>query len=178
MDTTTTFTTNQTAETPPRRRRLDAHTMAVSGLVFGLFAMAASMFAVALAAQAADEARDATSAASKGTVSTTEGSTASQHGATGDAPAGGAGPVAATVTLKEFSLGPAAVTVAAGSALRVDNSGSIPHNLTIESKATPLLDHSGSADLQLGGLAAGTYTMRCTVPGHEAAGMRGTVTIQ
>jgi plastocyanin len=146
--------------------------MAMSGLVFGLFAMAASMFAVALAAQAADEARNGTRAAGTDTASNQEASAGGHTAAEGD------GPIAATVTVKEFRIEPAAITVPAGSAVRVENGGSIAHNLSIETRATPLLDHNKSADLQLGGLAAGSYTMRCTVPGHEAAGMKGTVTIQ
>lgn len=165
-------TTYATPEASPRRPRLDSRTMALSGLVFGLFAMATSMFAVAIAAQAADEARNAAPAASSGTASNQGGATA------GHTSAESAGPVAATVALKEFRIEPATVTIPAGSALRVENGGSIPHNLSIDSKETALLDAKRSADLQLGGLAAGTYTMRCTVPGHEAAGMKGTVTIK
>jgi uncharacterized cupredoxin-like copper-binding protein len=40
-----------------------------------------------------------------------------------------------------------------------------------------MLDKGMSADLDLARLAPGTYTMRCDVAGHEAAGMKGILTI-
>lgn len=151
------------APAPPRRRRLlqDANTMALAALVFGVWALAASMFAVALAAQAAGDADRAGNAAAV-------------------APA--AAPAAGTtaVTLKEFAITPATLTVGAGATLRVENAGAITHNLVIDGKgkATPMLDKGASADLVLAGLAPGTHAFRCDVPGHEAAGMKGSLTVQ
>lgn len=139
----------------PRRGLLqDANTMALSALVFGVWALAASMFAVALAAQAVQDAR------SSGTGGTTSQSS------------GG------TLTLKEFAIDPGTLIVAAGTTLRVENAGSVTHNLSIDGSATPMLEKGMSANLDLASLAPGTYTMRCDVAGHEAAGMKGSLTIK
>ena len=56
----------------------------------------------------------------------------------------------------------------------------MPHNFTIMkgSKvigATPTF--AGGAKALTVKLAAGTYTFECTVPGHAAAGMKGTLTV-
>jgi plastocyanin len=59
------------------------------------------------------------------------------------------------------------------------NESLVPHNLTIASSngtvlgATPTF-HGGSQVLTIK-LKRGTYTFYCTVPGHRAAGMQGTL---
>ena len=134
----------------------NAYTLALSGVIFGLFALAASIFAVALAGQAAREARQRSAA-----------------------PTGGASAAAtATVALREFALQPTSLTISAGTALRVQNTGTIVHNLSVDGIAAPMLDKGASADLDLSALRPGSYTMRCDVVGHEAAGMKGVLTIQ
>jgi plastocyanin len=60
------------------------------------------------------------------------------------------------------------------------NQASVGHNFTIEQNgkalaATPTFQ-GGSKTLKVG-LRPGTYTFLCTVPGHAAAGMKGTLTI-
>jgi plastocyanin len=60
------------------------------------------------------------------------------------------------------------------------NRASIGHNFTIERDgkvvaATPTFQ-GGTKTLKVG-LSPGTYTFLCTVPGHAAAGMKGTLTI-
>jgi plastocyanin len=60
------------------------------------------------------------------------------------------------------------------------NQASLDHNFTIERNgkvvaATPTFQ-GGSKTLKVG-LSPGTYTFLCTVPGHAAAGMKGTLTI-
>jgi manganese oxidase len=42
---------------------------------------------------------------------------------------------------------------------------------------TPMLQPGESASLDLSGLDDGTYTVICTVPGHEAAGMVATLQV-
>ena len=61
------------------------------------------------------------------------------------------------------------------------NSSMVPHNLTIEQGssvvgATPTFS-GGSKTLSVT-LKAGTYTFFCSVDGHRAAGMQGTLTVQ
>jgi FtsP/CotA-like multicopper oxidase with cupredoxin domain len=90
---------------------------------------------------------------------------------------GGAGP--ATVELSEFALTPASVSVAAGGSLEVVNGGTAPHNLSITGTDIATSDLAGgeSETLDLSSLEPGDYTMICTIPGHEDAGMSGTVTV-
>ena len=88
-----------------------------------------------------------------------------------------AGPTSVTVHLSEFSVEPADVTVASGGTLEVMNMGTMTHNLAVKDTplATPMISAGGAAELKLGNLAAGTYTIYCQVPGHDAAGMHATL---
>jgi len=61
------------------------------------------------------------------------------------------------------------------------NSSPVPHNVTIEGAgkqlgATPTFQ-GGSKTLTLN-LQPGTYKFFCSVPGHRAAGMEGTLTVE
>ncbi|HEU0318849.1 MAG TPA: plastocyanin/azurin family copper-binding protein, partial [Solirubrobacteraceae bacterium] len=61
------------------------------------------------------------------------------------------------------------------------NASPIGHNLAVTKAGkvlgmTPIFQGGGTKDLVLT-LAAGTYTFLCTVPGHAAAGMQGTLTV-
>jgi plastocyanin len=63
------------------------------------------------------------------------------------------------------------------------NKSSVPHNVTITGSGNKKLgataDISGSsAVLKLKGVKAGTYTFFCSIPGHEQAGMKGTLTVR
>jgi nitrite reductase (NO-forming) len=94
----------------------------------------------------------------------------------GGASAGGsteAAPSTASVSLKDFAIQPESVTVAEHGTLHVTNSGAIEHNLAVrdEDVATSMLAAGSMEDLSVDGLAAGSYTLFCEVPGHEAAGM-------
>ena len=99
--------------------------------------------------------------------------------ATAEAPAQQAGP-ATTVQVREseFKIVPAPATVPAAGKVTfvVTNAGKIQHDLTLEgagvsaSTKTPLISSGKSAKLTVT-LAAGTYTLYCSVPGHRAAGM-------
>jgi FtsP/CotA-like multicopper oxidase with cupredoxin domain len=85
----------------------------------------------------------------------------------------------ATVALSEFAIEPDAVTVGLDGDIEVTNTGSVEHNLAIEGEdvRTPNLAAGESANLSVGDLPAGEYTMLCEIPGHADAGMTGTVTI-
>lgn len=86
----------------------------------------------------------------------------------------------ADVTLGEFEISPAEVTVAAGTpvTLRVRNEGTIDHDLEVEGLGgTALIASGGTEALQLGALEPGEYALRCTVAGHEGAGMTGVLRV-
>ena len=60
------------------------------------------------------------------------------------------------------------------------NSGSQVHNLSFPalSKDSGDIQPGQTATMDLGVLAAGTYDMVCTIAGHAAAGMTGTLVVE
>ena len=58
------------------------------------------------------------------------------------------------------------------------NDGRIPHDLAIKQTGdkTKLIQPGGTAELKVT-LKAGTYELYCSVPGHEAAGMKLNITV-
>jgi uncharacterized cupredoxin-like copper-binding protein len=59
----------------------------------------------------------------------------------------------------------------------VKNAGKIPHDLAIKGgEKTKLIQAGGTAQLTVT-LKAGKYHLYCTVPGHEAAGMKVDITV-
>ncbi|HQZ34464.1 MAG TPA: multicopper oxidase domain-containing protein [Ilumatobacteraceae bacterium] len=87
------------------------------------------------------------------------------------------GPSSASVSLKEFSIDDASVAV--GGMLQIKNAGSVPHNLIIDGTdvKTGDLGSGDSEALMLGGVAPGTYTVYCNIPGHRDAGMEAQLTV-
>ncbi|MBV8395874.1 MAG: hypothetical protein JO064_06400 [Actinobacteria bacterium] len=55
----------------------------------------------------------------------------------------------------------------------VTNQGALKHDFNIGGKTTPQLAKGKSAKLTVT-LKKGSFTYKCTVPGHAAAGMKGT----
>jgi FtsP/CotA-like multicopper oxidase with cupredoxin domain len=92
---------------------------------------------------------------------------------------GATAPGTVEVSMKELSITPATITVAAGGSLHIVNSGAIPHNFSIQGTdlKTPDLGAGESAHLELGDLEPGSYEVLCEVPGHAGGGMTGTMTI-
>jgi uncharacterized cupredoxin-like copper-binding protein len=90
-----------------------------------------------------------------------------------DVEAGAAGAAPVTVTLDDSSITPEVAVAPLGGSLEVVNQGSGPHNLTVkgEDLATEDIAAGASASLDISALAAGTYTIICSIPGHEAGGM-------
>jgi len=145
------------SDPPATRSRpgLNTDTLALGGLFVAMFAFLAAVLAVAIATRAADEHR---MLAASGTTAT---------------PA-----AATTIALSEFSLDPQDLSVPEGTtSVQVRNDGAIVHNLSIDSVASPMLDAGETTELDVSSLPPGTYSMRCDVAGHEAAGMKGSFTI-
>jgi plastocyanin len=58
------------------------------------------------------------------------------------------------------------------------NIGHIAHDFKIAGKKTPLLQPGKSATLSVRIAKAGRYRYLCTVPGHAAAGMKGSFVVK
>ena len=83
------------------------------------------------------------------------------------------------VSEAEFKITVASTDFKAGEiAFEAKNDGKIPHDLAIKgtSDKTKLIPPGGSAELKVT-LKPGKYELYCTVPGHEAAGMRLNITV-
>jgi uncharacterized cupredoxin-like copper-binding protein len=100
------------------------------------------------------------------------------------APAGTQAPGAAVskIGLSEFKFSPASATVKKGSTITVVSQGSLPHDLRLRKASqakggTAILAPGKQTTLEVN-VAAGTYEMYCSVPGHEQSGMKGTFTVQ
>jgi uncharacterized cupredoxin-like copper-binding protein len=89
---------------------------------------------------------------------------------------------ATTVTVTEgtpeFSIKLNLKSVKAGPVtFKVTNKGNLPHDFKIGGKKTPLLQSGKSATITVT-LKKGKAAYLCTVSGHAAAGMKGTLTVQ
>ena len=84
--------------------------------------------------------------------------------------------VKVTATEFKFALSPASAK--AGSVtFTLVNKGHISHDFAIAGKKTPVIGPGKTATLTVT-LKAGKYPYKCTVPGHAAAGMKGTFTVK
>ncbi len=130
-------------------------TRAVAAFIFGLFAVLISIFAVGLAGRAVSEARDS-----------------------GDDGGGTpAGVETSEITMSDFAFDPAEVAVAAGAVLTLVNDGALVHNMSVDGTASDMVEAGAEGELDLTGVAPGTYVFRCDVPGHAESGMVGTITV-
>jgi plastocyanin len=83
-----------------------------------------------------------------------------------------------TVTATEFKFALSATSVPHGTVtFKVVNKGALAHDFSINGKKTPLINAKGSATLTVTFAKAGSYPYTCTVPGHAAAGMKGTLKV-
>ncbi len=89
-------------------------------------------------------------------------------------------PQATTVqaTESEFKIELSSTELKAGKVtFDVKNAGKIPHDLAIKGgEKTKLIDAGGTAQLTVT-LKPGKYHLYCSVPGHEAAGMKVDITV-
>jgi uncharacterized cupredoxin-like copper-binding protein len=80
-----------------------------------------------------------------------------------------------TVTIKNFKFTLSKKSAKHGKVtFKVTNKDSIKHDFKIAGKKTPLLGKNKSATLTVTLKKGKKYTYICTVPGHAAAGMKGT----
>ncbi len=105
------------------------------------------------------------------------------------APAGGEAPPAGgaaaaggpfEVVSVDIAFEPAALTIPAGQdvVVNIPNSGALPHNFSIDELNISVDQPAGYTGEVTINAPAGTYTYYCNVPGHRAAGMEGTLTVQ
>ena len=107
---------------------------------------------------------------------------------TSSAPASSTPSVGATLSVSANAEGllkfdKASLTAKAGSvSIAFTNMSSLSHNLTVESSAHKIVGatatFAGGAHVLPLNLKPGTYKFFCSVPGHRAAGMEGTLTVQ
>jgi Copper binding proteins, plastocyanin/azurin family len=83
------------------------------------------------------------------------------------------------VVLKEWSVTSSYIVMKAGALeFNVDNLGEDDHNLSIKNRDDTVAVPPGGSDTLTVTLAPGTYTLYCSLPGHEDAGMRTTLTVK
>jgi uncharacterized cupredoxin-like copper-binding protein len=89
-----------------------------------------------------------------------------------------------TVTVTAGKPGPFSFTLSTTSVkhgtvtFNVKNGGTgLTHDFQINGKKTPMLKPGKSATLTVTFSKAGSYPYQCTVPGHAAAGMKGTLKV-
>lgn len=78
----------------------------------------------------------------------------------------------------EFAYSPVSGQVSGSFELIFENAGRVIHNLEIEGVTGLLLEAvPGRSSAETIQLEAGVYTIFCSIPGHRAAGMEGTLTV-
>jgi uncharacterized cupredoxin-like copper-binding protein len=95
----------------------------------------------------------------------------------GAAGAATTGPV--HVSLTEFAITPAVLTVPEGGSLHVQNDGSTAHNLSIVDQDLKTADIAAgsSEELDVSSLPVGSYEVLCEIPGHADSGMTASLEI-
>ncbi|MGI8644443.1 MAG: PQQ-dependent sugar dehydrogenase [Thermomicrobiales bacterium] len=138
--------------------------------------------APAASPQASPEASDATTpmAASPEAAGTTPEAGATTPEAAGSPQASGSSPTDVTVVSVDIDFNPNEFTISANTDVTVTlpNEGSGPHNFSIDELGIDVDIAPGETKTVTINAPAGTYTYYCNVPGHRAAGMEGTMTVQ
>jgi len=88
------------------------------------------------------------------------------------------------VTMTEFKFTPSTISAPSGKIVFwLVNSGTTQHDLAIRDSSgttlatSELVSAGDQKEFDAINVAAGTYTFYCTQPGHEASGMKGTLTV-
>jgi uncharacterized cupredoxin-like copper-binding protein len=77
-----------------------------------------------------------------------------------------------------FKLSTKSLAKPASATFVFKNVGHVMHDFKIDGKKTPLIGPGKTARLVVTFTKAGKYPYLCTVPGHAAAGMKGTFTVR
>ena len=145
---------------------------------FSTLAVLAGMLAVSGCGSSSKSSSPSTPAAPATPTSTTPSTPAAAGGGAGQALSVSANPEGqlkystSTLTAKHGKV-----------SITFTNMAPLSHNLTVASPSGAQVGatatfQGGSKTLSLGNLTAGVYKFYCTVPGHRAAGMEGTLTVQ
>jgi sugar lactone lactonase YvrE len=97
-----------------------------------------------------------------------------------DLAAASAQTVARTIELRDYAFAPREIAIPADTevTLRLENRGFVVHNLSIdELEVRSPLVHPGTTETVVISAAPGDYLAYCTVPGHRARGMIGTLVV-
>jgi iron uptake system component EfeO len=88
------------------------------------------------------------------------------------------------ITMTEFKFDPSNPSVKSGNVtFWLVNAGTTAHDMAIRDSSgktlatSELVSAGDSTAFTVNSLAAGSYTIYCTQPGHEASGMKGTLTV-
>lgn len=88
------------------------------------------------------------------------------------------------VTMTEFKFDPSTIQHSSGNMVFwLVNSGTTQHDMAIRDSTSKVIATSelvsagDTKEFDVTGIAAGTYTFFCSQPGHEAEGMKGTLTV-
>jgi len=88
------------------------------------------------------------------------------------------------VTMTEYKFDPSTISAPNGKVVFfIVNSGTISHDFIIRDGSgarvggSELISAGDSSSFTVDSIKAGTYTYYCDQPGHEASGMKGTLTI-
>ncbi|HET8529493.1 MAG TPA: cupredoxin domain-containing protein [Gaiellaceae bacterium] len=85
--------------------------------------------------------------------------------------------ITVTATEFKFKLSKASLPKPGAVTFTVVNKGKLPHDFKINGKKTPMLKPGKSAHLTVT-FKKGAFKYECTVPGHAAAGMKGTFKVK
>lgn len=87
-----------------------------------------------------------------------------------------------TVVATEFEFEPSSVTLPADEdvELTLDNQGVVEHDIVVEELGDDEVVYAAADETATAtvNIAAGTYTIYCSIPGHRDAGMEGTLIVE
>lgn len=101
-------------------------------------------------------------------------------GTGGDTTGGATGDGTIAIEASDFAFDPDNVSAAAGTIeFELTNTGASEHDIVVEEADDTEVVRAAAGETATGSieLEAGTYTIYCSVPGHRASGMEGTLEV-
>lgn len=93
-----------------------------------------------------------------------------------------AGATEINVSGTEFNFNPASISVKAGERVKITfkNNGRVPHNLVIEglNMETKTINGGQTDAVEFTAPSSGTYVFFCSIPGHRASGLEGSLKVE